>query len=253
MLAQEKSKLVLNIDNLIKLLYGEAGIGKTTACSQMGNPYFIATERGHVGVEVYKSDVSCWEEFCDVAQELLTTNHDFKPVVIDTVSNAFDMCCQYLCRTRKVDHIGDLAHGKGYDLVGNEFKKPLLALATSRMGLVMTCHEVLKEASFRGRVISRYWPNLPKRARDIVIPMSNMVGRMFADVKNVGQKLEEKRYITFQIRTDCEAKDHSGRLSKIDRICVEPVENCWSNVKKVFLGENEDDQSGNVREVEIDG
>lgn len=85
-------------------LYGPAGVGKTTAATQMPAPYIIDTERGtehkayvdainKAGGAVFKtsSDVELLEEL----QGLRNESHPYKTLVIDPITNIEDNIVNY--------------------------------------------------------------------------------------------------------------------------------------------------------------
>ena len=81
-------------DRRLKLfMYGEAGVGKTTAACQLPKPYIIDTERGTdnyadlidgVGGSVFQSIDS--DEIIDEVRSLRSEKHDFRTLVLDSLT-----------------------------------------------------------------------------------------------------------------------------------------------------------------------
>lgn len=68
------------------LLYGLPGLGKSTLASEMPSPVFIATTDGLEGLSVQAFPVAkCAQDVRDAIQYLLTQEHKFKTVVLDTL------------------------------------------------------------------------------------------------------------------------------------------------------------------------
>lgn len=78
--------------------YGGAGVGKTTACIQFPNSYYIDTEGGATNdeyIEVLNKN-NCWiynsnqyDEILNAVKCLLTTKHEFKTIVIDSFTPVY--------------------------------------------------------------------------------------------------------------------------------------------------------------------
>ena len=69
------------------LIYGVQGIGKTTLAANMPNPVFLASEDGLGGlVDIPHWDIESHQDVIDGIKTLITEEHDFKTVVLDTVS-----------------------------------------------------------------------------------------------------------------------------------------------------------------------
>jgi hypothetical protein len=198
----------------------------------MDNPLFLATERGHDYVSVYKVDCPKWEDFIGAARSVLTEKHNFKTIIIDTVSEAFDMCARYVYVKEKFSHMSELDGGRGYDLVKAEFTKIILPLTLSRFGVVFIGHEKLVKSVFQGVEKSRFWPNIMKTGRDVLLPKADHIGRMFLKAVVADGVASYQRHISFQNNPDFEAG--SRFLSGFGDICVEPESDCWNKVKACF-------------------
>jgi hypothetical protein len=225
------------------LLYGEPGIGKTKIASMMENPYFLATEVGHDWIDFTGDLARTWEDFQQIKNLLFLEKHNFKTVVVDTINNAFDLCCEHMYKLRGIEYMGDLEHGKGYAMVRSDFHNAILELTKGPWNVVLLSHEFLKDSTFRGIKVSRYWPNMMKSARDATLPLCNYIGRLFVDSQRVEGKTVHRRFISFQNRNDWEAKDRSNILARRGSISIDPEEMCWQNVIKAF---KENDDAGRV-------
>lgn len=235
-LTKTKSKIVTDPSELTALWYGEEGIGKTTLLSQMDSPYIIATEPGHKCVSVFKTEVSTWEEFCDVARELMTNeNHGHKTIGIDTVTNLVDFCASSVYEKHNISHMSDLEWGKGFALVRDEFKRVLVPLCNnSRMGVVFVAHDNLKEMTFHGAKRDVWAPNMIKTAFTVLNQLVDLIGRMYIDTAQIGDKMQEYRYIRFAKSTDMVTKDRSGLLERHGSIRLPEKDKMWSTIVKCF-------------------
>lgn len=72
----------------ITLIYGVDGIGKTSLAAEWPEPLYMPTEgqKTPSDIEIPSTDViSSWDDIENVFTELLTTEHDFKSVIIDSL------------------------------------------------------------------------------------------------------------------------------------------------------------------------
>lgn len=85
------------IEKRLKMyVYGKAGIGKTTAALQFPNSYIIDTEKGtdFYSDVINKSNSVVFkslnpDEIKEELKELLTTNHDYKTLIIDPMTQVY--------------------------------------------------------------------------------------------------------------------------------------------------------------------
>ena len=238
MLSTEKSVLEKDPLKYIWMIYGEHGIGKTTMCSQMQDPYFIATEPGHKFHRLFKTDVVDWAHFQATVDELTGSQKQFKTVVIDTITEAWNLCVDAICFDRKWDHVSEGAQGKGYDLAKAEFRRTIMKIPKKNLGLVFVAHRGELILRNRGDERSKLIPDMMKTCRNVVLPLADMVGYMYADTVLDKEKgaMDTKRFITFAPNPDVENKDRSGLLAASGRIMVEPVQKCWETISDKFKG-----------------
>lgn len=236
-LSKEKSPIEDSLGGYIATIYGEPKAGKTTLASRMPGAYFLATEPGHRFVSVYKSEPKTWKELQKYVELLCRKDHDHQTIVVDTVSNAYDMCCEFVCAHNPwkpgVDHISELEWGRGFAVVKQEFRRIIRDLAQAGFGIVFIAHEAVRDLEFKGMKRTRIIPNLNKSGRDAVLDISDMIGRIWAESSEKGGV---KRYISFQPNDVFEAGDRTGRLSAYDKIELTSAEKCWADVVSAFKG-----------------
>jgi len=81
---------------VIMTLFGEAGVGKTTLAAMMPKPVFIRTEDGTASL-AGNDDVSLFpvsttsQDVLDAIEALATQEHDFKTVVLDSITQLATM------------------------------------------------------------------------------------------------------------------------------------------------------------------
>lgn len=233
-LAKQKSKVVTDPLRYTWFIYGEEGIGKSTLASQMNSPYFVATEPGHKALEVFKSDVSNWEDFKDVARHLITDEHAHKTVVIDTITNLVDFCAASIYEEHHISHMSDLEWGKGFSLVRDEFKRVLVPLCNSKVGVVFVAHDMLREMEFHGAKRDVWCPNVIKTARTVLNQLVDFIGRMYVDSVEENKAMRRYRFITFAKHPDMVTKDRVGYLEKKGEIRLPKKESMWATIMACF-------------------
>jgi hypothetical protein len=201
------------LSDLTVLVYGPTKIGKTTWCSHAEGALFLATEAGLNNLEAFQVPISTWEQFLAACGEIAAGNHPFKTVIVDTVDNLYRMCADYVCAKHKVEHESDLAYGKGYALITNEFYRVLNKLALLPYGLFLISHAQEREFETRTGKVMRVVPTLPDKARKVVLGMADMV--LFCDLDlapGADGKPFARRVMRTKPSSSYEAGDRTGRL-----------------------------------------
>ena len=202
-----------NLADLTVLVYGQTKIGKSTFCSNADGALFLATEPGLNSLDVYQVPIQSWDDLLNACAEIGEGKHAFKTIVIDTIDNAYKFCTEYILRKFKVEHESDLAYGKGYAIVNNEFQRVLTKLAFLPYGLFLISHAKEIEVETRTGKYTRIVPTLPEKARKIVLGMVDMV--LFCDLDMVtGEDGAQsvRRVIRTKPSLYYEAGDRTGRL-----------------------------------------
>lgn len=99
------------------LLYGYEGIGKSTFGANAEKPIFIQTEDGLRQLSVPKFPLSkSYQDVMDSIYSLVTEEHNFKTLVIDSLSKLEKFIWDDVCKEFKVKNIekADGGYGKGY-------------------------------------------------------------------------------------------------------------------------------------------
>lgn len=235
-----------NINQLIWLIYGSPGIGKSTFFSKFDRALFLNSDPGLGFIKAYKMPISTWLEFKKTVDFLFEKRPSkYNLFVIDTIDMIFTMCVDYICRKRGIEHQSDESWGKGYELVQREFKIPFQKLTSMKrfgFGTAFISHAM--EVEIRGRAIrtSKTIPTLQKQARSFIMPLCDIIGYCgFA--QNRADKLEGNRLIFFNPDETIEAKDRTGLLPVKCKLDFETVKSYLKNekikVKKIKLKNKE--------------
>jgi nucleoside-triphosphatase THEP1 len=129
-------------DKRLKLMiFGEAGVGKTTACLQMQKPYIIDCERGTdnysaqikaVGGVVFNTVDS--DELLDEVRTLRTSKHDYLTLCIDSISTVYSDLLE------KCEAKVGADFGRHYGLANKSMRTLMNLILSLDMNVVITAH-----------------------------------------------------------------------------------------------------------------
>lgn len=119
---------------LCVVLYGPEGIGKSTFAASAPSPIFLGSEDGTSELDVARFPMpSNWAECLEALDELASSEHEHKTVVIDTADWIEPLIHEHVSREGGKQNIEDFGYGKGYALAMDEWRKMLGALDKLRM------------------------------------------------------------------------------------------------------------------------
>ncbi len=222
-LPTKKTQINTSLAGQTVVIYGPPKIGKTTFCSQIPDAIFACTERGDNYVEIYKADITQWEDFSTFVDDLKAGSHPFKNVVVDTVNGLYALACDKICREKRVEYIGDYASaGKGWFMATTLFLDTLSRISSLGYGLWLIAHaeeRTIKEK--RGNVdiveSTLIRPAIPGKAASSVLALADIVGYASISNKRVKDKTGAEQVVSehtlsFRPTRLYDAGDRSGYL-----------------------------------------
>lgn len=171
------------------MLYGVEGIGKTTFASAAPDPIFICTEDGLGGLQVNHFPLATKaSEVLDAIGTLITEDHEFKSVVLDSVDWLDNMIWADVESTHEAK---DLAYGKGAMIVADRWREVLAGLNKLRndkgMVVILLAHcQIKRFDSPEVEPYDRYQPKLQERSNAILREWVDAV--LFANYKTIVRK-----------------------------------------------------------------
>ena len=164
------------------LLYGPAGVGKTTFGASAPSPIFIQTEDGADVVGADRFPLA--QTYADVENAIGTLakeDHKYATVVVDSLDWLETLIWQRVCQVHKIQSIEELGYGKGYVFaldIWRSFLDGLNFLRTQKqMAVIMLAHSHIKrfeDPASEG--YDRYEIKLHRKAGDVVSEAADLIG-----------------------------------------------------------------------------
>lgn len=104
------------VSSNISVIYGASGVGKSTFAAEFPSPLFIDIENGsrHLNVtRLTSEELPKYSDLVETIKELAQGKHDFKTLVIDSLTVLEKYLEKHICGTKYKD-ISDIPYGGGY-------------------------------------------------------------------------------------------------------------------------------------------
>ena len=108
------------------VIYGTAGVGKTTLAAQFPNPVFIDVEDGSNQLPVARMPrPTSWDMLMDEVREVKAGNVPCSTIIIDTADAAEELCIRAACAENGWESVETPGYGKGHVYVNEKFARLL--------------------------------------------------------------------------------------------------------------------------------
>lgn len=206
--AIQKTKVTTDIGAMNVLIYGPPKVGKTTLAAQIPNAFWLTTERGHNFVEIREQQINKWEDVLEIGKALITQTHGIKTLVIDIADYFFKHCERYVMEKHKVEHPSDLAYGKGFSLVKDEFTRVVTRLNSVGCGMVFISHAKEKTQKTKTGEWTVMGTSMPGTAESLIAGMCDIILYCYLNENNKAlMRTKPTKYIL--------AGDRSKRLPEL--------------------------------------
>ncbi|MFW6029059.1 MAG: AAA family ATPase [Halanaerobiales bacterium] len=142
------------------LVFSEPGVGKTSFANQFDGAVSMMFETGTSGILSYdinlieranESGKPVWELFKEAKKQLFSRDHNFKTIVIDTATKAYDYALSYWKKYELNGvHPSNTENMVGYSQLNSELQSEFNDLFSSKMGSVIVCHADYKSITELG-------------------------------------------------------------------------------------------------------
>lgn len=166
----------------ITVLHGSPGVGKTTWAAGAHKPIFVRTEDGLGVLSVDTFPVSdTWESVVEAMGVLYREEHDYKTLVIDSLSALEPMIWAAVAKAGNKENIEDFGYGKGFVMAldyWQQFVQGIIALRDQRniMPILIAHSEVTRFDSPEVEPFDRYQIKLHKRAFHLLYERADIIG-----------------------------------------------------------------------------
>ena len=180
-------------------VYGPGGIGKTTFAANAPSPLLLQTELGHGLLSTPRIKVDDYGAFSSILDELITEQHQYRTLVIDSLDHLEPMIWGYVCVMHGKGDIEDFGYGQGYSRAEKVWRDLFSSIdeliEVKRMAFILIAHaEVKAFADPEGESYDRYQPKLNKKASAVMVEWCNDV--LLATYEKYTRKTnDEKRAI----------------------------------------------------------
>lgn len=193
----------------ILLVYGVDGVGKTSLAAEFPDALYLPTagERTPDGIELPTPGlIETFNDLKDVFGELLTEDHEFKTVIVDSLDGLEPLMHAETCaRIGAVsidsnDKGSPTSFGRGYveaDVEWNEFMAACRDLTARGIAVVLLAHpEIVRFDSPITDPYARYQVKLHKRAAALIREQSDIVAFMNYRVSLKTKEVAPKKEVT---------------------------------------------------------
>lgn len=176
-------------------IFGREKAGKTSTAVLWPKPLLCAFEVGyHALANVYAADIDTWSTFKDICRQLRKPEmkEKFETIIIDTVGIAYSMCEDYIKQQQGVTEISEIAWGRGFKMLREEFEKTFRDLSKQGYAIVFIAHSKTKVTDVtdsEGNKLEQISPNLPPACAEAVNGLVDIIAYL-------GVEYDEQRNAT---------------------------------------------------------
>lgn len=162
------------------VLYGVAGVGKSTWCSHIPDALFIDTESGTDSMDVGR--LPCPETWTDLQEELdfIIYRKPCSTVVIDTIDRVEALLIHDIVNNDGKASIEDYGYGKGYVMVQERWQKEFLfkldKVIAKGINVVLVCHSISRKIETPEETAFDHWElNLSRKVAPVTRDWADMM------------------------------------------------------------------------------
>ena len=191
----QPNKVSMDISSYNSFVYGNAKVGKSTLAYELfgGEGLFLAFEQGYNALSgVMAVDITKWADLIQVNKELKKpeVKDKFKVLIIDTVDIMHKYALKHVCLKEGVQSLGDIPHGKGYQLVDDLIFDMIKTWENLGYKLFFISHAKEKSEKLpTGGEIQKYIPSVERRTLNIVSKFVDNILFGYLSINAEGQEV----------------------------------------------------------------
>jgi hypothetical protein len=163
------------------LIYGSAGVGKSSFGASMDKPIFLLTEDGLGTIETPHFPVAKdYETLKENLESLIKEDHEYKSLVVDSVDWLEPLIWSHVCKKNGWANIDTPGYGKGYIAALDIWREYIALLNVLReekkMLITQISHTIIKRHEDpETEAYDRYTIKLHQKAADLLLENSDCV------------------------------------------------------------------------------
>jgi AAA domain len=179
------------------ILYGAAGVGKSTLASYAPNPIFLDVENGTKKLDVNRiSSIKDFDEFIECFK--LDEIKQYDTIVIDSIDFLEQMIFEHVCKKHGKKTITDFGYGQGFEIAKKKWASLLKSLKNlvenENKNIIFIAHEQIKRFDNPlAESFDRYSLRLNQKSSSYIVAQVDAV--LFVSKSFTFKELEDKRKI----------------------------------------------------------
>lgn len=156
------------MEKLTWMIYGPKKIGKSSLANQFPRAFHFGFESASRSIRAYRRDVPSWKHFMGYIDLLEKQPGKFNTAVIDTGFEAYNRCLEFVCEKEGMAYPSEgQDRGAAWKRVSDEFRRQLIRLHVTGMGIIVLAHDKNLESETRaGQKFDQVIPKLSSQADD---------------------------------------------------------------------------------------
>lgn len=206
----------------IFFIWGESMSGKTYLARQFPNPIILNTDGNADKVDTPSIKIKDFSHFAEVIDTLEQGQHNFETIIIDLIDDIELMLKNYIIdlanrnnKNAKINTIGEIPYGQGYDRVDSVWKNTMMTLSKLPYNTIFISH--IKEKVENNATVS--YPSLPQKALNVCLGRCDLQIQTKKLGTNYMKIVSNKRdnYVPTDIKDDKIAQALNGTLGLFDK------------------------------------
>jgi len=211
------------------IVFGSAGVGKTTFAAAAPNPIFLQTEAGEGALELSAFPLlKSYDELIEAITALIEHDHDYETLVLDSLDHLEPLIWKKVCQVEGKKSIEEFGYGKGYVFALDYWREFLAAINSLRMhknmSLILIAHTHIRAYNSPDtESYDRYEIKLHAKASGLIQESVDSV--LFAKHKIITKKktkdLTRRECAVSALASACSApQKRLGTSQRIDTACL---------------------------------